>query len=303
MSTTVSGEEDPDDFNYFAGIDAYNAAKEVADRMREYTSGPQFQTDAIEAMQSMSARMREYTSSAQTQFDAMEAARAAIKRMRHQAAALDSLNRPKAHLAVRANEDWLKAEERKRALADAKRDDAEDDDSQQDEGPAARRQADEAATRREEEATAEQFHAVEMLAMLEGIRTWTQASAQSLEGSAQSLREIRSAHGLAERRQALADQRQVLAESRQRSQEKVNSRFTIFGLSLAGISLVAAVVMPMIEHFVWDAEKEKREAARTTAPTASPTMDSSPMQPTAPGNDCLPDMPPAQFLSCLVPQR
>lgn len=293
MATTVSGEEDPDDFNYFAGIDAYNAAKEVADRMREYTSGSQFHADAIKAAQSMGERMREYTSSAQNEIDAMEAARAAIQRMRQKAGALDSVTRPNARLAVRANEDWLEAEQKKAEQQKAKG--KEPQPSVSDElGNAA-----DHTVERVPAVTEDQIRILEMLASLQGIHKQSTASARSLKA-------IHDAHVLAERRQALADQRQVLADNRQKSQERVNFRFAMFGAGLAIIGAIAAVGMPMVEHYIWDAEKEKREAQRAEANTERPKPTTPPSEegPQSPGSgaDCRPDMPPALFLSCLVPQ-
>jgi len=291
MTTTAAGDDDPDDFNFFAGIDAYNAAKEAADRMRDYTSGPQFHADAMKAAQSMGERMREYTSSAQNQIDAMEAARAAIQRMRQQAGALDSFTRSNARLAVRANEDWLEAEQKKSK--------GEKPD------PSISDELGHAADHTEQVVpalTEDQVRILEMLGSLQGIHKQSAASARSLKA-------IHDAHLLAERRQALADRRQVLADNRQKSQERVNFRFAMFGAGLAIISLIAAVGMPLVEHFIWDAEKEKREAARDAAAAATgetklPTAPSAQTpQPSAPSVDCRPDLPPALFLSCLVPQQ
>lgn len=290
---TVSQQEPPDGFNFFAGIDAYKAAREAAERLRDYASGAQYHADALKAIQSTAERTQEYTSSAQFQIDAMEAARSAIDRMRQQSGALDSFNRPNAKLAVRANEDWLEVERKKAENSKAKPDAADQQqDADQDDGDNA------AVQPHDTQINAEQERIVEMLASLQGIHTQSAASAQSLK-------EIRAAHVLAERRQSLADKRQTLADNRQKSQDKFNSRITVFGLVVAGASLIASVVMPTIENFLWKADESK--AAQTTAsaapqaPEPISVVDSPQTAKPGPGEDCPTDVPPPQFLSCHFP--
>lgn len=285
MRATTSG-EDPDDFNYFAGIDAYQAAQEAVERLRKQASAPDFEAklsaQALESMQSTVKKLREWTPGPELKLDATEAARSAIERMRQQAGSLDSFTRPQANLAIRANEEWLEAEEKKARTRDVA-------EQQDDVGPVVQEE--------EVPSTPDQWRIVEVLTVMRAIHSESKASSGTL-------REIRAAHGLAERRQDLADQRQASADRRQKEQEKTNNWIRNVGLLVAAGSFVAAIFMPMWEHHVWDAEKEKREAAQktaTVAPANDPPPAAEPPQSVEPGDDCRPDMSPARFLSCLAP--